>query len=429
MEPGNSINDSPTAEPTTPNIPVWKLDLYKLQREAPVPNPILCYTVIQEAPEQYGKEFHGPLSHNRAATLLCQDGDYLVRLSGSIFTLSFRYGGKVKHYKLYFDGQHYVLKTRRFDKLHDLVSDGLLFFYMEEKAGNYIALMCDKVRYEKSPAYLTLNRLKKKAKEKEDPVDYDKPHAFKTHNFKGLNWCEFCGNFLWGFTAQGVKCEDCGFIAHTKCGEKLPADCCPDLKTLRGVFGVDLTTLVKAHRTLRPFVVDKCVQEIELRGLQTEGLYRVSGFADEMDSLRMTLDREGENADISADVCENINVVAGILKLYLRLLPIPLITDEAYPSILQATYYQSLKDRVSLIKDALKILPPAHYNTLKYLISHLRRVVDNQQYNKMTSKNISTVFAPTLMPHPDFTAGLPDLRREIKALQTLIDQHDHIFYN
>jgi hypothetical protein len=40
-----------------------------------------------------------------------------------------------------------------------------------------------------------------------EAVDYDKPHAFKIHTFKGLNWCEFCGNFLWGFTAQGVKCE------------------------------------------------------------------------------------------------------------------------------------------------------------------------------------------------------------------------------
>lgn len=36
---------------------------------------------------------------------------------------------------------------------------------------------------------------------------YEKTHTFKVHTFKGLNWCEFCANFLWGFTAQGVKCE------------------------------------------------------------------------------------------------------------------------------------------------------------------------------------------------------------------------------
>lgn len=67
--------------------------------------------------------------------------------------------------------------------------------------------------YEKSP-YVTLNRINRKTlvkpeqtEKSSDVVDYDKPHAFKPHTFKGFYWCEFCGNFLWGFIAQGVKCE------------------------------------------------------------------------------------------------------------------------------------------------------------------------------------------------------------------------------
>lgn len=45
-------------------------------------------------------------------------------------------------------------------------------------------------------------------------IKYSKAHTFKVHTFKGLNWCELCANFLWGFTAQGVKCEgkDCHII-------------------------------------------------------------------------------------------------------------------------------------------------------------------------------------------------------------------------
>lgn len=84
---------------------------------------------------------------------------------------------------------------------------------------------------------------------------------------------------------------DCGFSAHFKCSEKLPSDCCPDLKLFRGVFGIDLTTHVKAYKTNRPFVVDKCVEEIERRGMSVEGIYRVSGFQEEMDSLRLALDK------------------------------------------------------------------------------------------------------------------------------------------
>lgn len=95
---------------------------------------------------------------------------------------------------------------------------------------------------------------------------FEKVHNFKVHNFIGLPFCEYCGNFMWGLIGQGVKCEDCGFSAHKKCSEKVPNDCCPDLSHIRRVFGVDLTTLVKACNTVRPFVVEFCVKEIENRG-------------------------------------------------------------------------------------------------------------------------------------------------------------------
>lgn len=169
------------------------------------------------------------------------------------------------------------------------------------------------------------------------PVIYQKSHKFKIHTFKGLNWCEFCANFLWGFTAQGVKCEDCGFIAHNKCSELVPAKCVPDMKKIRGVFGSDLTTVVTAHKCIIPFVVRRCIEEVEARGMLQEGIYRVSGFADEIDALKMALDRHGEKTDMSETAYSNINVVAGTLKLYLRLLPVPLITYHAYPTFIQST--------------------------------------------------------------------------------------------
>lgn len=169
------------------------------------------------------------------------------------------------------------------------------------------------------------------------PVVYQKPHKFKVHTFKGLNWCEFCANFLWGFTAQGKKCEDCGFIAHIKCSELVPSKCVPDLKKIRGVFGCDLTAVVTAYKCIIPFVVQRCVEEVEARGMLQEGIYRVSGFADEIDALKLALDRHDEKTDMSEKAYSNINVVAGTLKLYLRLLPVPLITYHAYPTFIQST--------------------------------------------------------------------------------------------
>lgn len=126
--------------------------------------------------------------------------------------------------------------------------------------------------------------------------------------------------------------SDCGFSAHKKCSEKVPNDCMPDLKYVKRVFGVDLITLVKAHNTLRPFVVDLCIKETEKRGmlfillilkvslvmicfylqnikknapkifnaiiisgLDVEGLYRVSGFSDEIEMCRMVFERGKNN--------------------------------------------------------------------------------------------------------------------------------------
>lgn len=76
-----------------------------------------------------------------------------------------------------------------------------------------------------------------------------------------------------------------------KCSEKIPDDCVPDLKHIRGVFGIDLTTLLTAHNATLPFVITKCITEVESRGLTTEGIYRLSGFADEIESIKMTFDK------------------------------------------------------------------------------------------------------------------------------------------
>lgn len=41
----------------------------------------------------------------------------------------------------------------------------------------------------------------------------------------------------------------------------------PTMKKLKRMFGLDLTTLLKATNKSTPFVVEKCVEEIEARGM------------------------------------------------------------------------------------------------------------------------------------------------------------------
>lgn len=76
-----------------------------------------------------------------------------------------------------------------------------------------------------------------------------------------------------------------------KCSKCSHPNCVPDLKYLRGVFGIELTTLLTAHNVDLPFVVTKCITEVEARGLTSEGIYRLSGFADEIDTIKTAFDK------------------------------------------------------------------------------------------------------------------------------------------
>lgn len=42
-------------------------------------------------------------------------------------------------------------------------------------------------------------------------------HNFVVTNFHSLEWCHYCGKFLWGIKHQGYKCSICSYIAHKNC--------------------------------------------------------------------------------------------------------------------------------------------------------------------------------------------------------------------
>ncbi|XP_033856908.1 beta-chimaerin-like isoform X1 [Acipenser ruthenus] len=458
---GSSISSD--AEDYQP--PVWKSYLYQLQQEAPRPKRIICPQEVENRPKYYGREFHGMISREQADELLSgAEGAYLIRESqrqpGS-YTLALRFGYKTLNYRLFYDGKHFV-GEKRFESIHDLVTDGFITLYIETKASEYIAKMTTNPIYE-HVGYASLLREKvsrrtsktkhdsKKAllvrvdsnsvemitslvrraalKENENQFNYEKAHNFKVHTFKGPHWCEYCANFMWGLIAQGVRCSDCGLNVHKQCSKFVPNDCQPDLKRIKKVYCCDLTTLVKAHNTQRPMVVDMCIREIEERGLKSEGLYRVSGFTEHIEDVKMGFDRDGHKADIGADTYADINIIASALKLYFRDLPIPLITYDAYSKFIEAAKLINPDSRLEAIHEALLLLPPAHYETLRYLATHLKKVTMYEKDNFMNSENLGIVFGPTLMRPPDQNtlATLNDMRYQKSIVQLLIENEDVLF--
>lgn len=50
-------------------------------------------------------------------------------------------------------------------------------------------------------------------------------HQFKSQTFKVPTNCDLCGERIWGLSAKGFDCRDCGYTCHSKCELKVPADC------------------------------------------------------------------------------------------------------------------------------------------------------------------------------------------------------------
>lgn len=163
-----------------------------------------------------------------------------------------------------------------------------------------------------------------------------------------------------------------------------------------GVFGVKISVVTKRERSKVPLIVRQCVEEIERRGMEEVGIYRVSGVATDIQALKAAFD--SNNKDVSIMMREmDVNAIAGTLKLYFRELPEPLFTDELYPNFAGGIALSDSVAKESCMLNLLLSLPEPNLVTFLFLLDHLKRVTENESINKMSLHNLATVFGPTLL--------------------------------
>lgn len=163
-----------------------------------------------------------------------------------------------------------------------------------------------------------------------------------------------------------------------------------------GVFGVKINLVTKRERSKVPLIVRQCVEEIERRGMDEVGIYRVSGVATDIQALKAAFD--SNNRDVSVMMREmDVNAIAGTLKLYFRELPEPLFTDELYPNFSGGIALSDSVAKESCMLNLLLSLPEPNLVTFLFMLDHLKRVAENESINKMSLHNLATVFGPTLL--------------------------------
>jgi hypothetical protein len=100
------------------------------------------------------------------------------------------------------------------------------------------------------------------------------------------------------------------------------------------LFGSDLVERAEYERRQIPSVVTRCIEEVELRGMDIEGIYRKTGGNSQVKMIQEGFDKN-EEYDIS-DPGLDITAVTSVLKQYLRKLPNPLLTFDIYERILES---------------------------------------------------------------------------------------------
>ncbi|KAG7483949.1 hypothetical protein MATL_G00043740 [Megalops atlanticus] len=192
-------------------------------------------------------------------------------------------------------------------------------------------------------------------------------------------------------------------------------------------FGVPLVNVVSPDRPI-PLFIDKCIRYIEATGINTEGIYRVSGNKAEMESMQRQFDQ-----DHSLDLVEKdftVNTVAGAMKSFFSELPEPLVPYSMQTELVEAYKINDREQKMHTMKEILRRFPRENYDVFRYVISHLNKVSQMNRINLMTSENLSICFWPTLM-RPDFTTmdALTATRTYQTIIETFIHQCAFFFYN
>ena len=197
----------------------------------------------------------------------------------------------------------------------------------------------------------------------------------------------------------------------------------------RPMFGVSLDTLYERDSLAVPMVVYQCIQAVDLFGLTVEGIYRLSGSLTHVNKLKSMFDTDASSPALDFRNPEHffhdVNSVAGLLKQFFRDLPDPLLTRQHYDRFVEAAQHDDDTMRRDSLHAVINDLPDPNYATLRALVLHLNRVVENAHVTRMTSQNLAIVFGPTLM---GAGSGDPEKGRwHVRVIDTILQNTYQIF--
>ena len=157
-------------------------------------------------------------------------------------------------------------------------------------------------------------------------------------------------------------------------------------ETLDIIYRLQQRTYPHQVPIILPFLADGI---LALGGTRSEGIFRVPGDGDGVSELKLRIDK----GYYTLEDVDDPNILASLMKLWLRELCDPLIPEEMYNVCVSSSKLPEAC--VELVKQ----LPTINRRVVLFVISFLQLFLDDkiQGATKMTPANLALVMAPNLL--------------------------------
>ncbi|XP_039959582.1 uncharacterized protein LOC120774204 isoform X2 [Bactrocera tryoni] len=174
-----------------------------------------------------------------------------------------------------------------------------------------------------------------------------------------------------------------------------------------------------------PVIVDKCINFVYIHGSMSEGIYRKSGSENSILKLLSAFRADAFNVEITRNEY-NEHDVANVLKRFMRDLPERLM-GKLSESFMCVTELTKASEKIQAYKELLARLSVIERETLKKIVGHLAFISSQKTKNKMSTKNLTMIWGPTLLQNHHQQEEMVYSQKEADVLTDLITLYKNLF--
>eukprot|EP01080_Neovahlkampfia_damariscottae_P011083 gene11083-3789_t len=170
-----------------------------------------------------------------------------------------------------------------------------------------------------------------------------------------------------------------------------------------------------------PHVYEELLEHITKNGLEADGIFRLSGDTDDISEYRLRYDF-GEKVDLKE---LEIYTVASLFKLYLKIMPEPIIPFDLYQR-LKNTIKLEKKEMIDKFIEIFKLLSQTRKQMFVNLMRLMVNIEKNSKKNLMTKESLSTVVGINVLrsENPDMKTMVEDATKSSQIFSNLIEFYD-----